>query len=56
MFHRMRVDQLAGQVARLLENQDAIIFLGTGVSLGNQEEQDDDLDMPSSPKLAKMIR
>jgi hypothetical protein len=52
----MRVDKLAGQVARLLKNQDAIIFLGAGVSLGNQEEQDDDLGMSSSPKLAKMIR
>jgi tetratricopeptide (TPR) repeat protein len=51
----MRVDELAGQVARLLKNQDAIIFLGAGVSLGTPKEQEDDLGMPSSTKLAKMI-
>lgn len=51
----MRVDELAGQVARLLKNQDAIIFLGAGVSLGTQGERDHDLGMPSSTTLAKMI-
>lgn len=51
----MRVDELAGQIARLLKNQDAIIFLGAGVSLGTQEEQDEDQGMPSSTTLAKMI-
>ncbi|PLS83311.1 MAG: hypothetical protein CYG60_22180 [Actinobacteria bacterium] len=51
----MRVNELAGQVARLLKNQDAIIFLGAGVSLGTQEEQEAGLGLPSSTKLAKMI-
>jgi hypothetical protein len=51
----MRVDELAGRVARLLKDQDAIIFLGAGVSLGTQEDQDAGLGMPSSAKLAKMI-